>query len=68
MRRSVNVEVTPRENESDDRMIRRFFKKCKKEDIIREHLDKTQFFRSPRQKRRQKTLNSKYLRKFEKNT
>lgn len=66
MRRVINVEETLREGESQERLIKRFFKKCKKEDIIREHLEKTSYHKTRREKRREKDLRSKHIRKFEK--
>jgi hypothetical protein len=67
MKRAINVEERLREGESAERLIKRFFKKCKKQEIIKEHLEKTSFFRTRRQKRRIKALKNKYLKKFEKN-
>lgn len=68
MRRAINVEERLREGESQERLIKRFFKKCKKQEIIREHLEKTSYFKTRQQKKREKVLKSKYLRKFEKKT
>ena len=46
----VHVEVTPRKNESPERMIKRFIKKVKKE----EWRQKFMFFEKPTDKRRRK--------------
>ena len=64
-RRSVLVEVKPRPGEAQERMIRRFFKKCKKQDIVKEYLEKTSFARSKSQKRRDKIRKNKRLRELE---
>jgi len=61
----VNVEVTPRDGESSEKMIRRFFKKCKKTEIIREYLEKTAYHRSKSRKRRDKIQKNKHLRHLE---
>tara|TARA_R100000664_G_scaffold34049_1_gene53655 strand:+ start:6529 stop:6765 length:237 start_codon:yes stop_codon:yes gene_type:complete len=50
----VNVEVTPRKNESPERMIKRFIKKVKKEGIQDEWRQKYVFFEKPTDKRRRK--------------
>ena len=65
MNRAVNVQVVLRDGESAERLIRRFFKKCKKVDIIREHLDKVSFARSKSQKKRDKRQKAKHMRKIE---
>lgn len=65
MSHPVNVEVKPRDGESAEKLIRRFFKKCKKVDIIREHLEKVSYYRSPSRKRRDKIQKNKHLRKIE---
>jgi len=43
--------------------IRKFFKKCKKQDIIREHLDKVSFFMTKTQKRREKRRKNAFQKK-----
>ena len=50
----VNVEVTPRKNESPERMIKRFTKKVKKEGIQDEWREKHMYFEKPKDKRRRK--------------
>ena len=40
---ATNVSVTQRNNESAERLIRRFIKKCKKERIIEEVRDRSHF-------------------------
>jgi ribosomal protein S21 len=59
---SINIEVTLRPGESGEKLIKRFSKKCKKQEVIQEYLDKTSFFRTKSQKKRDKVLKNKYLR------
>lgn len=58
----TNVLVKLRPGESQEKLLKRFSKKCKKSDIIREYLDKTSFYRKPSQKRKDKILKNKWLR------
>jgi ribosomal protein S21 len=51
---AVNVEVKPRNNESPERMIKRFIKKVKKEGIVDEWRQKYSFYEKPTDKRRRK--------------
>jgi len=60
------VEVRLEKNETSEKLIKRFFKKCKKQEIIKEYLEKTMFFRTKGEKRRSKMLKNRHLRKFEK--
>lgn len=50
--RSILVEVYPKNGEHQEKMIKRFFRKCKKQGILEEHIEKTSFFISKRQKKR----------------
>ena len=59
----VHVEVTPRKNESPERMIKRFIKKVKKEGIQDEWRQKFMFFEKPAAKRRRKKAERKRIRK-----
>jgi ribosomal protein S21 len=43
----VNVRVTKRRNESDEKLIRRFNRKCKKQGIVREYREKTDYYVKP---------------------
>ena len=61
----TNVEVKLREGEGMEKLIKRFFKKCKKIDIIREHLEKTSYYRTRSQKKRDKIQKNKHLRMIE---
>lgn len=57
-----NIIVFPKQGESQEKMIRRFFKKCKKQEIIQEHLSKTSFFVSKNEKKRKKIKENAFLR------
>ena len=56
----VNVEVKPRQNESPERMIRRFNKKVKKSGILEELRDK-RFYEKPSKAKRLKKQRAKRL-------
>ena len=43
----VNVSVTKRRGESDERLIRRFNRKCKKQKIVQEYREKTDYYVKP---------------------
>lgn len=67
MARVIHVEEKLKDGESEERLIRRFFKKCKKQNIVKEYLEKTSFFKTKRQKKKEKSENAEYLRKSNKN-
>jgi small subunit ribosomal protein S21 len=46
-----NIKETPRKNETAERLIKRFIKKCKKSGIIQEVRDKKQFVSKSERKR-----------------
>ena len=50
-----NVVVKPRRNESPERMIRRFIKKCKKEKIVETYRARTDHYIKPSVKRKMKS-------------
>tara|TARA_B100001113_G_scaffold109030_1_gene88328 strand:- start:148 stop:360 length:213 start_codon:yes stop_codon:yes gene_type:complete len=50
MKKKTNIKVTPRRKESQERMIKRFIKKCKKQGIIDEIKDR-RYFKSNSEKR-----------------
>ena len=52
---AVNVSVRPRRNESVERMIRRFNKKCKKERVVETYRAKTDCYIKPSVKKRMKS-------------
>jgi ribosomal protein S21 len=62
MSAAINVEVKNTHNDPTEKIIKKFFKKCRKQDILREYLDKTSFFLTKSQKRRNKRLKNKFLR------
>ena len=43
----VNVRVTKRRGESDEKLIRRFNRKCKKQKIVQEYRSKTDYYIKP---------------------
>ena len=51
----VHVEVTPRKNESPERMIKRFIKKVKKEGIMETVRDR-KYYKKPSEVRREKAI------------
>ena len=72
MGKAVNFDVTPRNNEDQMRMIRRFVKKTKKEGLIDKIRKKSQFtskseirkLKRARKKRLSQESTRKYLEKF----
>lgn len=56
------VEVKLRPGESQDRLLKRFLKKCKRQEVIEEYVEKTLFYRTKSQKKRFKVLKNKFLR------
>ncbi|QDP63346.1 MAG: putative ribosomal protein S21 [Prokaryotic dsDNA virus sp.] len=55
MAKGSNIKVTPRRRESQDRMIRRFIKKCKKSGIIDEAKER-RFYKKPSEKRNERNI------------
>ena len=43
----TNVKVTKRRGESDERLIRRFNRKCKKQRIVQEYRERTDYYVKP---------------------
>lgn len=62
-RKPVNVEVKRRRDESNERLIRRFMRECKKEQIVREYLEKTRYYKKPSAVRREQKHRSDMRRK-----
>lgn len=52
----INISVALRDGENQEKLIKRFFKKCKKENIINEYLDKTSHHLTKSQKKRKKRM------------
>jgi len=65
---AINVQVFLRRGELQERLTKRFFKKCKKEDILREYLEKTSYYKSPSEIRRKRMLEAKLAAKRDKNS
>jgi len=53
MSKPIHVEITPRRNEQPERMIRRFTKKVKKEEILEQVRDR-KYYVKPSEVRRKK--------------
>lgn len=51
---STNVKIELRRNESVERLIRRFSKKCKKERVIEIYREKTDYYVKPSVKKKMK--------------
>ncbi len=66
-RRASNVEVQARPGESVEKLLKRFTKKCKSENIIKEYIDKTLYFKSKKQRRRSKLLKAIWFRNLDEN-
>ena len=63
-RRAINVEVRLDEVRGDqNRLIKRFMKKVKKERIIEDYLEKTAYYEKPSVRRRKEKLRRKRLAK-----
>tara|TARA_S200002703_G_scaffold142570_1_gene135055 strand:- start:360 stop:581 length:222 start_codon:yes stop_codon:yes gene_type:complete len=44
---AVNLKVVKRHGESDEKLIRRFNRKCKKQKIVQEYREKTDYYIKP---------------------
>lgn len=62
---ATNIEVKAKPGESTDKLIKRFLKKVKKQEIIKEYLDRVSFFRTKSQKKRWKRAKNKFLKEKE---
>ena len=51
---ATNVKVIKRRGESDERLIRRFIRKCKKQKIVQEYRERTDHYIKPSVRRRMK--------------
>ena len=66
MSKAYNVEVHIRQTKGDvNRLIRKFTKKCKKERIIEDYLDRRFFIKASTRKRKEKLKKLKNARKAE---
>ena len=61
MKYTCNVALYPRSDESQEKFIRRFFKKCKKVGILEEYLEKTSYYKKPSIKKKEKINKNKFL-------
>jgi ribosomal protein S21 len=59
----VNVETKQRKDESVEKLIRRFMRECKKEQIVREYLEKTRYYKQPSTIRRERKHRGKMRKK-----
>jgi small subunit ribosomal protein S21 len=64
MSKTVNVIVTPKKNESQEKMIRRFTKKVKKEGILEEVRERSYYTKPSQKRRKQKMEKAKTLRRL----
>ena len=51
---AVNLKIVKRRGESDEKLIRRFNRKCKKQGVVREYREKTDYYDKPSIKKRMK--------------
>lgn len=51
---AVNLKVVKRRGESDEKLIRRFNRKCKKQKIVQEYREKTDHYVKPSVRKRMK--------------
>jgi len=58
---ATNVVLYPREGELFEKFLKRFMKKCKKQEVLKEWYEKNYYFKSKSQKRREKTRRNKFL-------
>ena len=58
----VNVEVRLTNGMTEEKLIKKFFKKVKSENIVREYLDKTSFALTKSQKQKAKRRKNQFLR------
>lgn len=58
----INVQVRLESGMSQEKLLKKFLKKTKNENIIREYLEKTSFYLSPSEKRKAKRRKNKFLR------
>ena len=64
MGKPINVEVTPRKNESPERMIRRFTKKVKKEGILEEVRERSYYVKPSERRKRKRRERARVLQKL----
>ena len=64
MGRPANVVITPRRNETPERMIRRFTKKVKKEGILEEVRERSYYVKPSEQRRRKRRERKRVMQKL----
>ena len=65
MKKPINVEITPRRNEQPERMIRRFTKKVKKEELLEEVRDRRYYVKPSEVRRKKKRERDALMRKLQ---
>jgi ribosomal protein S21 len=65
MKRPINVEITPRRNEQPERMIRRFIKKVKKEELLEEVRERKYYVKPSEIRRKKKRERDALMRKLQ---
>tara|TARA_B100000287_G_C20185403_1_gene603960 strand:- start:45 stop:266 length:222 start_codon:yes stop_codon:yes gene_type:complete len=53
-----NIQVTPNRRETQDRMIKRFIKKCKKKGIV-EEVKERRYYKKPSERRNERNIKKK---------
>ena len=65
MKNPINVEITPRRNEQPERMIRRFTKKVKKEELLEEVRERRYYVKPSEVRRKKKRERDALMRKLQ---
>jgi len=65
MKRPINIEITPRRNEQPERMIRRFTKKVKKEELLEEVRERRYYVKPSEVRRKKKRERDALMRKLQ---
>jgi ribosomal protein S21 len=65
MKRPINIEITPRRNEQPERMIRRFTKKVKKEELLEEVRERKYYVKPSEVRRKKKRERDALMRKLQ---
>ena len=53
-----NIQVTPNRRETQDRMVKRFIKKCKKKGIV-EEVKERRYYKKPSERRNERNIKKK---------
>ena len=65
MKKPINIEITPRRNEQPERMIRRFTKKVKKEELLEEVRERRYYVKPSEVRRKKKRERDALMRKLQ---